>query len=92
MTTTITIPEPAATDSRQRRPQRGRDQAWLEWEALRWGVPVEIERADLQRLVEASTVLLEREKHRPLSGPWRAVYAGSCIRTSEDSNSTHFGE
>jgi hypothetical protein len=68
MTTTITIPEPAATDSRQRRPQRGRDQAWLEWEALRWGVPVEIERADLQRLVEASTVLLEREKHRLIHG------------------------
>jgi len=41
-------------------------QAWLEWEweVLRWGVPAEIERADLERLVEASTVLLERKKHR----------------------------
>jgi hypothetical protein len=28
----------------------------------------------------------------PLSGPWRAVYAGSCIRTSEKSYSTHYGE
>jgi hypothetical protein len=47
-------------------------QAWLEWEALRWGVPVEIERADLQRLVEASTVLLEREKHRLIhSSDWQ---------------------
>ena len=45
-------------------------QAWLEWEweALRWGVPAEIERADLQRLVEASTVVLEREKHRLIHG------------------------
>ena len=45
-------------------------QAWLEWEweALRWGVPAEIERADLERLVEASAVLLEREKHRLIHG------------------------
>ena len=45
-------------------------QAWLEWEweTLRWGVPAEIERADLERLVEASTILLEREKHRLIHG------------------------
>jgi hypothetical protein len=43
-------------------------QAWLEWEALCWGVPVEIERADLERLVEDSAVLLEREKHRLIHG------------------------
>jgi hypothetical protein len=45
-------------------------QAWLEWEweAMRWGVPVEIERADLERLVLASTVVLEREKHRLIHG------------------------
>jgi hypothetical protein len=42
--------------------------AWLEFEheAQRWGVPVEIPREDLRRLVEASTVVLEREKHRLL--------------------------
>ena len=41
-------------------------QAWLEWEweALRWKVPVEISRADLEELVERSEVVLEREKHR----------------------------
>ena len=40
--------------------------AWLEWEweAGRWNVSVEIAREDLERLVEASTVELEREKHR----------------------------
>ena len=47
-----------------------RIQAWLEWEweAMRWGVPVEIERADLERLIERSTVMLEREKHRLIHG------------------------
>ena len=41
-------------------------EAWLEFEieAMRWGVPVEIGREDLERLVEASTVVLDREKHR----------------------------
>ena len=41
-------------------------EAWLEFEieAMRWGVPVEISREDLERLVEASTVVLDREKHR----------------------------
>ena len=41
-------------------------QAWLEWEweAIRWGVPVEIAREDLEALVERSTVILEYEKHR----------------------------
>jgi hypothetical protein len=41
-------------------------QAWLEWEweAMRWYVPVEISREDLEALVDRSTVLLEREKHR----------------------------
>jgi hypothetical protein len=45
-------------------------QAWLEWEweAMRWGVPAEIARGDLERLVEASAVLLEREKHRLIHG------------------------
>ena len=40
--------------------------AWLEFEreAQRWGVPVEISREDLEELVERSTVVLEREKHR----------------------------
>jgi hypothetical protein len=41
-------------------------QAWLSWdeEAIRWRVPVEISRADLELLVERSTVLLERDEHR----------------------------
>jgi hypothetical protein len=45
-------------------------QGWLEWEweCLRWGVPVSIARADLERLVEASTVLLEKERHRLIHG------------------------
>jgi hypothetical protein len=42
--------------------------AWLEFEleAQRWGVPVEIAREDLAQLVEASTVVLDRERHRML--------------------------
>ena len=42
--------------------------AWLEFEleAKRWGVPVEIAREDLERLVESSTEVLDREKHRLL--------------------------
>ena len=41
-------------------------QAWLEWEweAMSWRVPVEISRDELEALVERSTVVLEREKHR----------------------------
>ena len=45
-------------------------QAWLEWEweALRWGVPAEIARENLEGLIERSGVLLEREKHRLIHG------------------------
>jgi hypothetical protein len=41
-------------------------QAWIEWEweAMRWKVPVEISRLDLEELVERSEVVMEREKHR----------------------------
>jgi len=49
-------------------------QAWVEWEieAMRWRVPVEIDRSDLEALVEASEVMLESEKHRILhEGDWR---------------------
>ena len=49
-------------------------QAWLEWEmeAMRWRVPVEISRADLEALVDSSVVLLKREKHRLVHGAdWR---------------------
>src|ERR671911_2140834 len=49
-------------------------QAWLEWEweAMRWRVPVEISREDLEALVARSTVVLEREKHRLIhEGDWR---------------------
>ncbi len=48
--------------------------AWLEFEheCQRWGVPVEISREDLARLVEQSTEVLEREKHRILhSTDWQ---------------------
>jgi len=48
--------------------------AWVEFdhEAERWGVPVEIPREDLAALVERSTVVLEREKHRILhAGDWQ---------------------
>jgi hypothetical protein len=40
-------------------------EAWLTWEeeATRWSVPVEIAREDLEELVRASEVLLERERH-----------------------------
>ncbi len=49
-------------------------QAWLEWEmeAMRWRVPIEISRDDLEALVGASETVLEREKHRLLhEGDWR---------------------
>ena len=43
-------------------------QAWVEWEmeAMRWRVPIEIARDDLEALVETSGVVLEREAHRLL--------------------------
>jgi hypothetical protein len=43
-------------------------QAWLEWEmeAMRWRVPIEISRDDLEALVETSEEVKEREKHRLL--------------------------
>jgi hypothetical protein len=45
---------------------------WLKWEATRWRVPVEISRDELEALVERSTVVLEREKHRLIhEGDWR---------------------
>jgi hypothetical protein len=49
-------------------------QAWLEWEweAMRWRVPVDVSREDLEALVERSTVVLEREKHLLIhEGDWR---------------------
>ena len=49
-------------------------QAWLEWEweAMRWRVPVEISRADLEELVQRSGELLDRERHRILhESDWR---------------------
>jgi hypothetical protein len=41
-------------------------QLWMEWEweAMRWGVDVEISRPDLEALVERSTILLDRAEHR----------------------------
>jgi hypothetical protein len=39
---------------------------------MRWCVPVEISREDLQALVDRSTVVLEREKHHLIhEGDWR---------------------
>ena len=49
-------------------------QTWLEWEweAMRWRVPVEISRSDLEALVSQSAVVLERELHRLVhEGDWR---------------------
>jgi hypothetical protein len=49
-------------------------QAWLEWEmeAMRWRVPVEIPRDDLEALVESSGIVLEHENHRLLhSSDWQ---------------------
>jgi hypothetical protein len=45
-------------------------QAWVEWEmeAMRWRVSVEISRDDLEGLVKASEVVLEKEAHRLLHG------------------------
>src|SRR3989337_3939369 len=43
-------------------------QAWVEWEmeAMRWRVPIEISREDLEALIRTSEVVLERKKHRLL--------------------------
>src|SRR5215211_3840414 len=49
-------------------------QAWVEWEieAMRWRVPVEIARSDLEALVASSEIVLEQEKHRLLhEADWR---------------------
>src|ERR687898_798919 len=49
-------------------------QAWVEWEweAMRWRVPGGISRSELEELVERSSELLERERHRLLhEGDWR---------------------
>jgi len=49
-------------------------QAWLEWEmeAMRWRVPIEISREEPGRLVEASEMVLERDRHRLLhERDWR---------------------
>ena len=49
-------------------------QAWVEWEieAMRWRVPIEISREDLEALVEVSEVVLEREKHQLVhSSDWK---------------------
>jgi len=49
-------------------------QAWLEWEmeAMRWRVPVEISREDLDALVGGSAELMERS----------ASATGSCTRAT----------
>ncbi len=43
-----------------------RVELWVEFEheARRWGVPVTVAREDLERLVESSTEILDRERHR----------------------------
>ncbi len=49
-------------------------QAWVEWEieASRWRVPAEIAQSDLEALVEASEVVLERKAHRLVhAADWR---------------------
>ena len=53
-------------------------QAWLEWEmeAMRWRVPVQISREDLEALVEVSEIVLEREAHRLLHEGGRQWWGG----------------
>lgn len=45
-------------------------EAWLEWEweAMRWRVPMEISRENLEELVASSEVVMAREAHRELHG------------------------
>jgi hypothetical protein len=46
----------------------------VEWEieAMRWRVPVEILRSDLEALIETSEVVLEKEKYRLVhASDWR---------------------
>ncbi len=62
------------------------EHVWLEFEheARRWGVPVEISRADLEKLVEGSTEILEREKHRLLhASDWQRWGRRGGLRTLE---------
>jgi hypothetical protein len=59
-------------------------EAWLTWEeeAMRWRVPVEISREDLEELVEASGVVLEREEHRRLhESDWQRWGRRGGLRT-----------
>jgi thymidylate synthase len=49
-------------------------QAWVEWEieAMRWRVPGEIARGDLEALIASSEVVLEKETHRLVhASDWR---------------------
>jgi hypothetical protein len=58
-------------------------QAWLEWEmeALRWRVPIEISRSDLEALVASSEVVLEQESHRRLhKSDWRRARDLEALR------------
>ena len=60
-------------------------QAWVEWEleVMRWRVPVEIARSELEALVNASEVVLEREKHRVLhQSDWRGGDLGEVGKRS----------
>ena len=47
-------------------------QAWLEWEATHWRVPVDIFRAEPEGLVERSAGLLKMPRYRTLHGSDRA--------------------
>jgi hypothetical protein len=57
-------------------------QAWVEWEleAVRWRVPIEISRRDLEALVWASEVALKRKAHRLMhEGDWQR-WGSSLVR------------
>jgi hypothetical protein len=74
-------------------PDGGISEAWLEFEleAERWRVPVTISRAELERLVAASTVVLEREKHRLIhAADWRRWGRRGGLATLRKYGTDHF--
>ena len=69
------------------------DEAWVEFvmEAERWRVPVTIPRADLELLVERSTIVLEREKHRLIhAADWRRWGRRGGLATLRKYGTDHF--
>lgn len=66
---------------------------WVEYETecRRWGVEVEISRDDLARLIERSTEVIEREKHRIIhSTDWQRWGRRGGMTTLRRHGSDHF--